>query len=413
MNKVLATAIWILTVISAYWLGLENDSGQSNDSPVTSLDKNLGDSSLPRKNDVFLPEKGRTAHPMEINVKGAASIIENGIKEEIIEPSKYRSLVNNLESSHPLERLEAFVGLLKEPNADAIETALQAYESLPGGPGRFSELKILAFAWGKVDPEEALAWSQKQEHWDKHVASGTIMDSWAREDADSAITWAKENFEGDENPYFVGIINGLAESSLPRATDLMTELPYGRVRGRSAHILFEKVWNQGEEVALHWAEHLPEGSLQEFAYGELGEKVARSDISRAVEWVDSMEDSSIKSAVSEDVSREMARQSPTDAGEWVLQMPEGESRKVAMQEVAKVWARKDPTATAEWINQFPEGTDADPAIEALVRQIRKSDPQEALDWAASLSNLEQRKKLLAETEAIIKAQKFPSGRSSR
>ena len=109
----------------------------------------------------------------------------------------------------------------------------------------------------------------------------------------------------------------------------------------------------------------------------------------------------------------MARQSPTDAGEWVMQMPEGESRKVAMQEVAKVWARKDPTATAEWINQFPEGTDADPAIEALVRQIRKSDPQEALDWAASLSNLEQRKKLLAETEAIIKAQKFPSGRSSR
>ena len=413
MNKVLATAIWVLTVISAYWLGLENDSAQSNDSPVASLDKNTRYSSLPQKNDVVLAKKGRTAHPMEINLKGAVPIIENGIKEEIIEPSKNRSLVNNLGSSHPLERLEAFVGLLKEPNAGAIKTALQAYESLPGGPGRFSELKILAFAWGKVDPEQALAWSQKQEHWDKHVASGTIMDSWAREDADSAITWAKENFEGDENPYFVGIINGLAESNLPRATDLMTELPYGRIRGRSAHILFEKVWNQGEEVALHWAEHLPEGSLQEFAFGELGEKVARSDISRAVEWVDSMEDSSIKSAVSEDVSREMARQSPTDAGEWVLQMPVGESRKVAMKEVAKVWARKDPTATAAWINQFPEGTDADPAIEALVRQIRKSDPKRALDWAASLSNLEQRKKLLAETEAVIKAQKFPSGRSSR
>ena len=413
MNKALATAIWILTVISAYWMGLEHDSVQSNNSVVASLDENLEKFVLPQKNNFVLPVKDSTARPMEIAVVAAASEIEKGISEEVIEPLKNRSLASKLGSSHPLERLEAFVELLKEPNAGAIQTALQAYESLPGGPGRFSELKILAFAWGKVDPEAALTWSQKQEHWDKHVASGSIMDSWSREDADAAITWAKENFEGEENPYFIGIINGLSESSLPRATDLMTELPYGRVRGRSAHILFEKVWNQGEEVALHWAEHLPEGSLQEFAYGELGEKVARSNISRAVEWVDSMEDSSIKSAVSEDVSREMARQNPSDAGEWVLQMPEGDSRKVAMQEVAKVWSRKDPTATAEWINQFPEGTDADPAIEALVRQIRKSDPQEALDWAASLSNLEQRKKLLAETEAIIKAQKFPSGRSSR
>ena len=41
MNKALATAIWILTVISAYWMGLEHDSVQSNNSVVASLDENL------------------------------------------------------------------------------------------------------------------------------------------------------------------------------------------------------------------------------------------------------------------------------------------------------------------------------------------------------------------------------------
>ena len=50
---------------------------------------------------------------------------------------------------------------------------------------------------------------------------------------DAAIAWAKENFDGDDNPFFVGIINGLSESNLVKATDLMTELPYGRVRGLS------------------------------------------------------------------------------------------------------------------------------------------------------------------------------------
>ena len=102
----------------------------------------------------------------------------------------------------------------------------------------------------------------------------------------------------------------MSESSLPKATDLMTELPYGRVRGRAAHILFEKVWSEGEDVAINWAEKLPAGSLQNFAFGELGEKVARSDMGRAIEWVDSMQESPIKSAVSEDVAREMARQNP-------------------------------------------------------------------------------------------------------
>ena len=74
-------------------------------------------------------------------------------------------------------------------------------------------------------------------------------------------------------PISLGLVKGLSEVSLPKATDLMTELPYGRIRGRSAHILFEKAWSMGEDMAIHWAENLPEGSLQNFAYGELGRKL--------------------------------------------------------------------------------------------------------------------------------------------
>ena len=45
---------------------------------------------------------------------------------------------------------------------------------------------------------------------------------------------------------------------------------------------------------MHWAEHLPEGTLQNFAYGELGEKVAQADMPRAIEWIESMDESSLK-----------------------------------------------------------------------------------------------------------------------
>ena len=410
MNKLLFFAFWVLTLVVSYWVGLKSDTGGQN-----SQGDELAEITSSKKIDQTHPgsrefaSKTIPVRPQSYDPSMGDRLTSG--EDTIPSIDKSQSLEERLISSDPINRLQAFAELLKKPDSSSIDLALQAYESLPGGPGRFSELKMLAFAWGQVDPVSGLEWAKSQQHWDEHVASSSILDAWAREDSDSAIQWAKENFNGEENPYFVGIIHGLSESSLPQATDLMTELPYGRVRGRAAHILFEKVWSQGEQVAVHWAEHLPEGSLQNFAYGELGEKLARSDMTRAVEWLDSMEESPIKVAVSEDVAREMAKQNPEKAGVWTLNLPEGDSRQTALEQVAKVWAKKDPSATAGWINQFPQGTDTDPAIEQLVREIAPNDPAGALSWAESISDPAKRKQLIEHTEKVIKSQKFPANDS--
>jgi hypothetical protein len=407
MNKLLFFAFWVLTLVVSYWVGLKSDSNRQN-----SQGEELAEIKPSKKFDQAHPESGEFAsqlspvRPQSYDLTYRDRLISG--EDATLSMGTSQSLTERLTSSDPIHRLQAFAELLKKPDSSSIDLALQAYESLPGGPGRFSELKMLAFAWGQVDPVSALTWAKSQQHWDEHVASSSILDAWAREDSDSAIQWAKENFNGEENPYFVGIIHGLSESSLPQATDLMTELPYGRVRGRAAHILFEKVWSQGEQVAVHWAEHLPEGSLQNFAYGELGEKLARSDMTRAVEWLDSMEESEIKVAVSEDVAREMAKQDPEKAGVWTLNLPEGDSRQTALEQVAKVWAKKDPAATAGWINQFPQGTNTDPAIEQLVQEIALNDPAGAMSWAESITDPAKRKQLIEHTEKVIKSQKFPA-----
>lgn len=403
MRFAIAALFWTLTVLVAYWLGV------SQTVPKTDVSF-----SGPKRGE---ETKTENSPPSSGHVHGSASRIEHGPDSKTVStgdreqggenfPSRF-SPEERLRSSHPVERLRAFAELLQTPDPDSIKTALQAYEELPGGAGRFSELKILAYAWGQVDPTAALDWAKKQEQWDEFAASAAIMDSWARREPDSAISWAKENFEGEENPYFVGIINGLSEKDLSKATELLKELPYGRVRGRSASILFEKAWNLGEDSAADWARNLPAGSLQNFAFGELGEKVAREDLSRAVAWVESMEESQIKASVSQDVAREMARKSPEEAAEWVRGIPIGESRDAAISEVARVWSRSDPVSTAEWINGFPKGENVDPAIEALVRQIVRSDPQGALSWAESIASPTRREKVLAETQRVIKARAFP------
>ena len=249
MNRVLLFSLWVFSLLTAYWFGIstlpEREVFVEESVPPNSGSTKNGYIALPSVNSDFtetaLSSEPEIYHFTESNVQDPVT--------EKSDPIRPRNLSEELISPHPIERLEAFAKLLKQPDQVSIESALRAYESLPGGPGRFSELKMLAFAWAQVDPVSALKWAKKQEHWDEHVASSSIMDSWARQDSDAAIAWAKENFEGEENPFFVGIINGLSEESLPKATDLMTELPYGRVRGRAAHLLFEKVWSKGEQVA--------------------------------------------------------------------------------------------------------------------------------------------------------------------
>lgn len=399
MKIFLALGFWLITLLSAYWYGLKNKENPLVLSPEQGFDS----SDWGLTEDEKLKSPSFSVSDNNLTVIPFAASVGNEIDEILPDQGKGKSLAKKLRSSNPVERVQAFAVLLETPSTESITSAKEAYESLPGGPSRFSELKLLSFAWAQIDPQAALSWAGEQEHWDKHVANESIMNSWAREDPDMAILWAKENYEGKENPYFIGIINGLSETNLPKATDLMTDLPYGRVRGRSAHMLFEKVWNQGEEVAMHWAEHLPAGSLQNFAFGELGEKVARSDMPRAIEWVNSMDESPVKEAVSEDVSRELARQNPQDAGTWVLNMDDGNSQQVAIKEVAKIWSRQDPAATAEWINQFPEGANVDPAIEELVLQMSKTDPNGALTWAETISDPNRREKITQKVKKDMKS----------
>jgi hypothetical protein len=201
--------------------------------------------------------------------------VEPNWEEERISETQTSDLQVRIKSSNPVVRLRAFSELLEDGSPQSIEQAKEIYEKLPEGPQRFSELRLLAFSWGQSDPESALEWSSNLDGFDKRIGTGSVLDSWARYDSESAIAWAKENFEGEDNPYYSAIISGMSENDLIGASELMTTLPYGRNRGRAASILVERTWQMGEDVAIHFADNLPEGSIQNFAFGEIAKKIAK------------------------------------------------------------------------------------------------------------------------------------------
>ena len=375
---------------------MESDRLSVNRSEVTNPNKTT------TKPDTSVP--GTFSKIGKASVSNEGPVQENNIvPDQEVETESRDSIAERLASGNPVVRMQAFAELLKNPTEDNIASAKEAYDKLPEGPSRFSELRLLTFSWAQVNPEGAIKWVKSLDGFEQRIGTGSIMDSWARNNSDEAIAWARENFdggEGSENPYFVGIISGMAENNLVGATDLMSELPYGRVRGRAASILFEQTWKKGEDVSMQWAENLPEGSLQNFAYREIGEKIAREDLGRAVEWVDNMDETEVKAAVSEDVAEIWARKNPVDAAQWVSQMPEGEARSESMEEVVTQWARKDPTATAEWLNEFPSGELMDEPIQRFVREVVREDPEIAMTWAEAIVNEERKERTVTEVKRV-------------
>ena len=400
MKIALLVFIWVLTGLSAYLIGLRK--GASSSETTAGLVR---------------PEQGEQTSRQEETRAGRVSFAKSRRPDPLPGQGEVQQgfvpfageredgviggdLFDRIQSSNPVVRMQAFAELLQNGDEESIQAAKEAYKKLPEGPSRFSELRMLAFSLAQIDPEGAMKWTKELGGFEQRIGSGAVMDSWSRSDPQGAIAWAKENFDGEDNPYFIGIVSGMSETDMVGATELMTSMPYGRSRGRAASILLERTWTQGEDTAMHWAENLPEGSLQNFAFGEIGKKIAREDLGRAVEWVDGMDESAVKAQVGEDVAERWARENPAEAAEWVGRMPEGETRSESMEEVVSQWARKDPTATAEWLNQFPAGELMDEPIQRFVREVVRKDPETAMTWAEAIVNEERKERTVSEVKRV-------------
>ncbi|MBC8348497.1 MAG: hypothetical protein H8E24_07720 [Verrucomicrobia bacterium] len=408
-NKILITSIWAASVALAYWLGLEGGSefpasnekskggGEIASGPLSTV-KNTPKSPSP----TGLNASTIGSRQEEVSKALASSLVT--VDERLEVESKQKSLLKRLRSGNPVERLAAFTEVLNDPTSANLSSAIDAYKALPEGHTRFSELRLLTYAWSQVDPAGALEWVGQLERFEKHIGSSSVLDAWSRNDPNAAIEWAKSNYEGDDNPYFPGIISGMAEKDFAGATQLMESMPYGRNRGRAASMMLEKVWNKGEDAAVNWANELESDSLKEFAVGRLAEKIAREDLDRAAGWAGRMEEGEIKRRAVESVADHWAEKDPVAAAEWVDGLPKVASRSEGMQDVVREWARKDPAATAEWLNKYPAGVEMDKPVEAFVRSVAQTDPQNALTWAESISDEKRREEVVKDVNRVIERQ---------
>jgi len=153
MNKIIFSFLWVLSLGVAYWFGVKT-------SDVSPEWEETGDHKGPniQLTHSILPEEVLESDPTKegiatdspnLEVSESVELSENNSRNSV---SKTLSPNEKLLSSNPLERLQAFTENLKNPDQDSLNLALEAYESLPGGDGRFSELKNSRICLGTRKP---------------------------------------------------------------------------------------------------------------------------------------------------------------------------------------------------------------------------------------------------------------------
>ena len=292
-----------------------------------------------------------------------------------------------------VERLGTYLDAVRSMDRSNVKQVIQAFEELPGGYGRHLEMKLLMRSWANFDPEGALAYasSSLDAKSERRFGISEALAGWAIKDTAAAIEWANRNHAGrqdGDNPLLVGVIKGLAETSLPEANQLMLGLPDGSARWQASTFLAQEYSKGDIQQAMQWADRYPnrDPRMRETIVGQIGANLAKRDLQATADWVRGMKQEPATERVMENLMNQWVGESPEDAALWIDGLDDSFHKNYAMRALSNRWSIKDPVATAEWLNQLPTSEHSDGAINEFVSRIRLQDPKGAAGWAATISD---------------------------
>lgn len=362
MKKNTLTAIagfWLITIAGAYYIGQQNQtaavsaSGAKGSLVATSnSDRGSADANSPSL---------QVADSSPWKNGGAAGGVGESPAQAL---ARLRASFSNLNA---IERNQAFLAALDGLDNEGFKEAYELIRAQDeGGAGRYQSM-MLFYAWGRKDPEAALAYTKESGN---ERANFAVLSSWAEVAPTRAIDWAKANAPVDEqgNPRdnwnMVGVISGLSRTDLGLAANALEGMNFGEARGRALDTVFDRMWKQDPEQAKN--------------------------------WVSSLGDERLKAGAAERVADRLADSDPAAAAAWVETLPQSPARAQAAASIIEEWSGRDPNATGEWVNnQFPAGAENDRVREAFAYSIDNRDPQSSLAWAATITDQRRREETLS------------------
>lgn len=282
-------------------------------------------------------------------------------------------------SENPLDRSREMLKWVDSLAPGDFKDAVEHFRNLGVGGSRRGEYAMLLTAWGQADPTTAIEYTM--ENTRGRTATSTVLSAWATRDPEAAVAWAKSNHsdEGDANPYMYGIIRGLSETNLPRATELLAELPFSRERGDALDAILPHLLSKGSDSARNWVATISDEALRDGAIARLSDsQMAKDDPAGTAAWLmDNLGERSTRSV--DEVFREFANVDMNASIAAFNQIPadNNEARSRGLLAIVGVQSREDPSAAIALMDKFPDDVN-NRVVQQFVQSSFEENPELAV-----------------------------------
>ena len=360
LSRIIIPAAWLLSIVVAFLIG-----GKIAHSPERQS------ASSSEKNANYTSPRQRTSEKSAPSARKTTSSRQNSSRAS--RDLEITSIANN---DDPIARVSDLLKLIGTLGASDFQAVVADFRALGITRERMGEYGMLLHAWAKVDPLGALDYAEAQTG--TPFARQTILASWATDDPDSAVTWAKDHHEGEgANPWLVGVIRGLASTNSTRATEILNDLPYSRERGRALSAIIPHIARQGQEKGILWLETITDERLHAGATSYLAANLAKTNPERTAEWISSLSDSDAKTRAAGNVAEKWAEQDLQSALTWTDTL-DGSSKTNAAREVIGTYAKENPEQASAWLKTMSGEPGYGKIVESYIWNTVRSNPEAAL-----------------------------------
>ncbi|MBP7950889.1 MAG: hypothetical protein KA004_14655 [Verrucomicrobiales bacterium] len=302
-----------------------------------------------------------------------------------------------LTESDPVKSSLMFAMILEELTPENAPAVLGEIKTRMGGFEGFRYMGLLAYKWGAVDGQNAMAEAAKQEGPLKMIGSGATLAGWASKDPAAAMQWVAEQKtenEWEKGAMIRGLVSGLARSDVDAAVNYVSQLKDERERSRMSQVITEEKIKLGVDAAAQWAISLSDPNMKKGAFEGVTEQLYRTDPQKAAEFVKANAGQEFSNVAAGELARRLAEKNPQQGLGFAAELPEGPGRSDAYRNAFREWAVQDPEAASRQLNDLPKGGDRDAAASGLARSVARDDPEGATAWAESISDAAMRQESL-------------------
>ena len=364
-------ALWALATTAAFAAGqyLSNTPASEKAAVVAAA------STTAEKNQAT-PWRSESRAESVSSTVAAGSTTQNAIGDirnasEALSVEAMRSTIAALmRETDPIKRNRMFAELLEKLSAENVQVAMDGLREGGLDASNFRDMALLSAAWGRLDPQGAMAYAETIDGRGKAFFSASMLSGWASKAPDAAMAWFREqNAEGfEKNVLARGMIEGLLQNDQQTANRLAIEEPDADIKRQFLDALGkQRLKTSGVEGARAWVEDL-------LASGQIGADALAGP--------------------ARDVAGQWARTDPASATAWAMKLPEGDARYDALDESISSWSRSAPAAVAEYLAKSEPSPTKDRAIQDFTRAIAEKDPKTAITWAATIEEPERRERTL-------------------